>query len=170
MQLRLATGGQRLAAAAINLVIGMLPLSVPNIVFAYSQPGLVWARGDSFLDMATAGLALLQLVFVHRMQGSPGAVFVGLRVQYLDGTPPKIKTTLARALPYLIAVTSSVLMPQAGANETLLGILALVLFGVVGFIGASAVTIFFTGGRSLLDRITGTYVVKAYSINSAKLN
>lgn len=165
MQPQPATRGQRFAAAAINLVIGMLPLSIPNIIFAYSQPDAGWARGDVFLDMLTAGLGLLQLLFVHRMQGSPGAVFAGLRVQYLDGTPPKIKTTLTRAMPYLIVVASSVLMPREDGNQALVGILALVLFGVVAFIVTSGITALVTGGHSLMDRVTGTEIVKAYTIS-----
>ena len=159
-----ASRANRIAAAALNLVIGMLPLSIPNIIFAYSKADAAWARSDVLIDAIAVGLGLIQILFVHRMQGSPGAVFVGLRVQYLDGTPPKIRTTLIRAMPYLIAIASSVLMPREGGNQALVGSLALVLFGVAAFIVASGITAFVAGGRSLADRITDTEVVKAYSI------
>ena len=152
----------RFAAAAINLVIGMLPLSIPNLIFACGGPNVVWAKNDSILDGIIAGLAVIQFFLVHRMQGSPGAVFVGLRVQYLDGTPPRFKTTFARAIPYLVAVIASILMPREGQAQTLVSVLAFVYLGIITFAFASGVTFLVTGTRSILDRLTGTEVVKAY--------
>lgn len=167
MRPQLATIGQRFAAAAINLVIGMLPLAVPNFIRVYGQSNTGWVRTESFLDVLAIGLGLLQLVFVYKMQGSPGAVFAGLRVQNLDGTPPGIKTTLVRATPYLVAVASIVLMPREGGNQVFVAFFAMVLVGAVTFICLSGIIAALTRERSLTDRITGTDIVKIYSIMGA---
>lgn len=159
---RSATLEDRIAAAALNLVIGMLPLSIPNIILAYGRADASWTKSDVFLGPITIGLALIQLVFVYRLQGSPGAAFVGLRVQYPGGISPTLKTTLLRATPYMIAVASSVLMPREVENKMLVGVLALVLLAVAVYIFASGIIALVTGGHSLTDRITGTEVVKAF--------
>lgn len=159
---RPATRGQRFAAAALNLVIGMLPLSLTNILFDYGE--WEWTKNELLLDMLALTLSLLQVLFVHKMQGSPGAVFVGLRVQCQNGSPLKLRITLMRSVPYLAALLLIVSMPRDGLSSPLIGMSGLLLFALVGFIAISGITSFIKNRQSLLDRITRTEIVKAYSI------
>lgn len=164
MHTRTATRTQRALATAINLLIGLLPISIPNLIFVHSPSRAGWAQSESSFYLVSAVLFLLQFLFVHRMQGSPGYVFAGLRVQYVDGTPPNIKTTFLRATPYLIIVTLRLLILGQRSDPALVEVYSACLLAAIGFIAASGFTALFTNGHSLMDRITGTETVKAYSV------
>jgi len=115
------------------------------------------------VGLLTGVLTLVQLTFVHFMQGSPGAVFVGLKVQYCDGSKPNVTTTLFRAIPYLLVVAFLVAMKPTGI-ERYHGPLTKIYLVVLVFLAANGATMLVNGRRSLIDMLTKTEVVKAYKV------
>lgn len=161
MQTSTAIRSQRVTAALINLVIGGLPVVIPNMVFPASEPSLSWTRMD--VNLLAAGLTTIQLILVHIMQGSPGTIFAGLKVQNLDGSKPLLTTTLVRSIPYLIMV-AVIMAKRGGGSANFPDPLALIAMLTILFLGLSGVALIVTGRHSLLDLVTKTAVVKAYTI------
>ena len=164
MQLPLATRSQRFAATIINLVVGAFPLSIPNIVYSYGAGWGwgSWVKNETALALLSATLCLVQLLLVHRMQGSPGAVFAGLRIQQLDGSPANLRKTLIRGAPFALVVAICISINLSRENQVLIGSLALILFVLLLFIFASGLVVLLGSKRSLIDRLSRIDLVKAY--------
>jgi uncharacterized RDD family membrane protein YckC len=158
-----ASLSERLAAAMLNLVIGCFPVSVPNVVFRH-QFANDWAGNEIIVDALTLALGLIQLLFIHSFQGSPGAIFSGLRVQTVSGAKPSFMITLVRSVPYLMFLALVILMPRHEGNPILVATLTIAIGLVFVFLAINAAVIMFNGTDSLIDKLTGTVVVKAHSI------
>jgi uncharacterized RDD family membrane protein YckC len=156
-RLCVATPSQRFFAALINGVIGALPAIIPSMMQGDSSLSATWTPGK--LNLLAGFLALIQIGFVHRMQGSPGVVFLGLTVRNLDGSKLTFATTVVRAIPYLMAL--ALMMVKRGIYGT--SYAAPVAVGVALvylFLCLSAFTVFVSGRGSLLDLLTKTMVAK----------
>jgi uncharacterized RDD family membrane protein YckC len=142
----LASGGQRVGAALIDVVIGI----VLFFIFADTSSG----NGSFSANLGAGGLAALFLwgivssvVMVALLGGGPGKLALGLRIVRADDhvTPPGWPTALKRW-----AITLIQLIP-------LLGALAQFVLAVL-----SLVWIFSDDEkRSIYDRIGNTRVIKA---------
>jgi hypothetical protein len=150
----------------LDCVLGTLPATIPTIIFTRPEFSDAWYKEPHFLVAIAGTLAAIQLLFVHKMQGSPGSVFFGLRTQDLAGGPPAFITTVARAAPYLLGLCARTLTYFGRGDSEFLLLMVLVMLLAVIFIGASGLTAIFSDGRTLLDRITHTEVMKVHSIRA----
>ncbi len=156
-----ATASQRLAAFIVNGVVGGLPVALPSMLDSTVDASAGWSSGQT--NLLAIALTLIQLAFVYFMQGSPGAVFLGLRVQNTDGTKPGFKPTFIRSAPYLVLVAITILQRAVEAPIVPFSITAAVL-SVMIFFGVNGVTIMINGRQSLIDIMSRTRVVKVYKI------
>ena len=138
-------------------MFGTFPLSVSDLIYNYST--VSFAKNWCVLSSISATLALIELFLVHRMQGSLGSVVCGLRVQNLNGSAPDFWKTCIRASPYLISL-ATILARQTESISALFGAMGLDLSLI--FIVTSGVVTLFGSKHSLIERLTGTELVKAY--------
>jgi uncharacterized RDD family membrane protein YckC len=162
----LAQSRYRVAAGIVNLVFGTLPLSATNLMFTYGAAGS-WTRDEVIFRALAVGLALIQLLIVFKMQGSPGYVFAGLRIQLRGGAPLTSKALILRSVPHLLGLVLVLSMPRSSGSERdilVVGLLGICSGAVLMFLLMSASVALLTGA-SIIDRYSGTEVVKVYSIN-----
>lgn len=160
----MATSMQRVGAAILNFVIGTLPLSISNVLYDY--PGALYVlRERMFLNGLSLLLGVLQILFVYYMQGSPGGVFLGLRTEMMDGSRPRAKVVFVRSVPFIVAGVLYRLISWASSDVWLVGIFGVLLVVPLLFIVGSAGFFLVSKERSLLDKVSGSRVVKAYWMN-----
>jgi hypothetical protein len=161
MDAKPATAREKAAAAFFNLITGGLPLAVPGLLSRYLTDYAGWAALHS---IAIATLALLQLLFVHWNQGSPGAVLTGLLVRRAHSRRVTLAVTIFRASPYLVIVAAVVARRELGDTPFVQAATSAVYFFAVLFICSSGMYALFGEGRSLLDLLTGTEVIKIHKL------
>lgn len=156
-----ATASQRIGAAILNCMVGGLPVGLPAMLDSTVEASARWSSAQT--NLLAIALTLLQLAFVHFMQGSPGAVFLGLRVQNTDGTKPGFTPTLIRSMPYLSLVAITIVQRAIGAPIVPFSITAAAL-SVIVFLGVNGVTMMINGRQSLMDMMSQTKVVKVHKV------
>lgn len=149
----------------LNLAFGSWPIAVPNSLYEYWRPHQAWAGNNNILDAIAVILAAIQLLVVYIMQGSPGLVIIGLRVETPEGNRPSLPVVVGRAIPYLVGVVVMRLLWRYSANAVLGALFSWALVVVVILIVISGTVAAFSG-RSLMDTLTNTVVTKAYTARS----
>jgi uncharacterized RDD family membrane protein YckC len=162
--MNLATRESRSIAAIINMVTGGLPVIIPNLIYS-SNFDFMWSRCTPLLSVIGIVLCIMQLLFVHKMQGSIGFCFMGLRVVNLDGSSISLRKMLLRAIPYLVYFIMSILVPRYDTYNNnvpiAIGVITSLTYMVtITFIVISSLRVVFYGKDSLIDHITKTIVVK----------
>src|SRR5688572_1887926 len=107
-----ANSANRITATLWNVFLGSLPLSIPNILYLESELGSP-LKTEALNDALAVTLAVLQLVFVFIVRGSPGYAVAGLRVQMTGGAALTIKATALRSLPHFVCLGFILALPRA---------------------------------------------------------
>jgi uncharacterized RDD family membrane protein YckC len=149
-------------AGLINLVIGTWPVVIPHLM--YNAYGSVTDIFKSRLALSGLSLVLgiIQLFAVFKAEGSPGMIFMGLRVRDCCGNPLAFRTILMRSIPYLIGLMAFVIIPQGEGPPMLRAGVGFILVSAVIFTACSGLVAFLTGKDSIMDMLTKTKVEKAY--------
>jgi uncharacterized RDD family membrane protein YckC len=149
-------------AGLINLIIGTLPVAVPNFIrrFGGSMPFV--SKNEIALDGLALVLGIVQLFIVYKMEGSPGMVFMGLRVRDRYGAPLTVRKVLMRSIPCLALLVAFVAMPPRGYLPILSVSIIVVAGGIVIFTACSGLVAFITGHNSIMDTLTKTKIAKIY--------
>lgn len=155
---RPATVSERIGTAMLNSFLGNLPNVLPGILMLYSSADS-WGGKPSNIALLSVGLAVVQFIWVHKMQGSPGYVVAGFRVQLVSGEPPGLKISALRAVPYLVGFVG---MAGLNVGAVLPSLPLIAIFAM--FAAANFIILMLDGRRSLVDKTTGTEVVKSYRI------
>jgi hypothetical protein len=157
---RYATVDERCRATVANIFVGTIPIWAPNAIYTFGLQGS-WTKNDSILDATSIGLSVVQFILFWRMQGSMGFVCTGLRVQRPGGGLP-LKASVLRALPYMAFTAVFIVMPRPGSNERMSSYAWAMagLFTACALVLASGFVLLRGGRGTLLDRISGTQVVK----------
>lgn len=156
---------RRIVASALNLIFGTLPVGVPSALYNAPELGCPVLKNVLFLNILSIVMLVMQVAVVYYMQGSPGYVFVGLRVEAQGGTRPELRSVMVRSVPYLAAFLIAKIMATVIGNSELFGIFSVLLMVPLVFMLVSGCVLMINREYSLLDRLSKTRVVKAYSIN-----
>ena len=154
---------QRIGANILNIFVGCYPLIFPIVAY-YDPSHKSWARDESFTDAFSLGLAIMQWIIYYILSGSPGYACSGLKVQMVTGGKLKFHAAVIRSLPITTVFICIIAMPRAGSENNTPWYLVVMLIATFSIIIGDFIHMITYDGKSLMDRISKTVVIKSYYV------